>query len=858
MFKLFSFLTLLASIPLAFSVDTYAQSTSDKPDQHQLQIQFLEHLIKTQVDSVRKAHGLRHLVNDSILYIAAKDHATYLSAEKDISHFQNSVQKRTPQNRAEFYGAQQYLVGENVLSYSLETTYIATARKMVKGWVNSPGHYKNIITPDYQVTGVAIARHPESGNIIAVQKFAKVLWKYSFTENKQMFNYSTDTEQVYDIKTKQLRAAGDKEKLPWNLQSLDSKASASCAKCAGLLTDRFDILPRFENNQVFAVSTHVKEILKTFKNKHDGIALERVGYEPYHCGNPAYYTNPARRNLNSSLSGEVFEPVYKKELLYRLKQKEKNFYRQKKQRIRQLKKISTKEAKLELEEVKTSTWEPGYWQAFIQKLPATGGDFYTYNFLLIHDGVIHIPLIYTDVCGDLGFSDTLQMVTAFDKPDIQIETIQKSFEFEVPFRRNSITPDTLSMHIIEDSIRNYQIDTVQVEAFSSVEGFENLNSTLHTQRASAIYSHIMSYTDSTTILQVKARENWDLFYKQITTSRFSHWRQWERTKIKEELQKPEVLQVWEKKLDEQRKAKVTIQAHTFVRDTLAYFYKLRKPTFDQATQMQNYLYVLWQQKRITADSIITLKYPYRKEASILLSNQLAFNYQLHASHWTKQEQDRFYNTFQEAVSIVRADERLKYNYLVYVISNWDYLQKERGLPVERMYKLLKQLGNSDDDQMNIARLKALFFVKALPVYYKANTIKRIDEGLETVFDFYSHDSAIVSSKERTMSLARYFVELGDLEHAYTILDNYQKKSPFDKEIHAYFLKVAFTHPYYQKSRAYVKLLIQAKELLSEDEWCDLFIGPCRITFQIFDDEELRDVYCEACADKGNYATSHLK
>jgi hypothetical protein len=94
------------------------------------------------------------------------------------------------------------------------------------------------------------------------------------------------------------------------------------------------------------------------------LALEEVAYEPYHCGNPAYYTNPARRNNNSSLDGQVFEPVYKKELLASLKKEEQAFKQERKQKIRRLKKNPSKEARQELEEVKKSQWEPGYWSAF--------------------------------------------------------------------------------------------------------------------------------------------------------------------------------------------------------------------------------------------------------------------------------------------------------------------------------------------------------------------------------------------------------------------------------------------------------------------------------------------------------------
>jgi uncharacterized protein YkwD len=88
---------LITGLALFSSIYSSAQAHSEKPDENKLNILFLEHLIKTQVDSVRKAHGLQPLVSDSILYVAAQDHASYLSTEKTISHYQKEKIKHAPQ-----------------------------------------------------------------------------------------------------------------------------------------------------------------------------------------------------------------------------------------------------------------------------------------------------------------------------------------------------------------------------------------------------------------------------------------------------------------------------------------------------------------------------------------------------------------------------------------------------------------------------------------------------------------------------------------------------------------------------------------------------------------------------------------
>ncbi|MBL7931341.1 MAG: hypothetical protein JNL60_05550, partial [Bacteroidia bacterium] len=92
-----------------------AQGQDDAISIYSFNEKYLEHLIKEGIDSVRLAHNLKPLYNDSILYVAAKYHAEYLFTKKDIGHTEPENPKTfDPQKRAEYFGAVNYLVGENV------------------------------------------------------------------------------------------------------------------------------------------------------------------------------------------------------------------------------------------------------------------------------------------------------------------------------------------------------------------------------------------------------------------------------------------------------------------------------------------------------------------------------------------------------------------------------------------------------------------------------------------------------------------------------------------------------------------------------------------------------------------------
>ena len=63
---------------------------------------------------------------------------------------------RTPGDRAELAGYSGQLVGENIAAGQ------DTVRKVVEGWLASPGHCANLMNPQYKELGAAYATDPKS------------------------------------------------------------------------------------------------------------------------------------------------------------------------------------------------------------------------------------------------------------------------------------------------------------------------------------------------------------------------------------------------------------------------------------------------------------------------------------------------------------------------------------------------------------------------------------------------------------------------------------------------------------------------------------------------------------------------
>lgn len=168
--------------------DVIAQNLSDKRiDADHFDTGLMEHFVKIKIDSVRKAHGLNALQNDTLLYLAALDQARYQKGKKELTHFQTNRRKKTLKERLDYYGfpftaaaenlargyvlVPIYATGSRTKTIVVET-YEQAAYQMVDGWVHSKGHYTNITTPGYRFTGVAMVFDKVKKEINGAQVFA--------------------------------------------------------------------------------------------------------------------------------------------------------------------------------------------------------------------------------------------------------------------------------------------------------------------------------------------------------------------------------------------------------------------------------------------------------------------------------------------------------------------------------------------------------------------------------------------------------------------------------------------------------------------------------------------------------------
>ena len=125
--------------------------------------------IINQVNAERERHGLKPLKFSPRLAVVARGH----SYDMVIRHYhdRNSPEGSSPADRIRGVGVEAKAVGENI--YVDEVRKLeAIGERTLKGWLDSPEHRANMLSPDFVETGVGVARSSD-GSIYVTQDFVR-------------------------------------------------------------------------------------------------------------------------------------------------------------------------------------------------------------------------------------------------------------------------------------------------------------------------------------------------------------------------------------------------------------------------------------------------------------------------------------------------------------------------------------------------------------------------------------------------------------------------------------------------------------------------------------------------------------
>lgn len=139
-----------------------------------IDISKLEQRIHELINQQRNSNGLSSLSFDSSLAVIARGHSQDMAKNNYFSHInlqgQNAIARGNQQGypcRKDYGSYYTYGISENIFDTHHDTTYNGItvndfesievmAQKTVNGWMNSPGHRKNILTSTFDREGIGV------------------------------------------------------------------------------------------------------------------------------------------------------------------------------------------------------------------------------------------------------------------------------------------------------------------------------------------------------------------------------------------------------------------------------------------------------------------------------------------------------------------------------------------------------------------------------------------------------------------------------------------------------------------------------------------------------------------------------
>ncbi len=127
----------------------------------------IEPQILREANRAREAQGFQRLEADEVLARVARSYSRLMAEREFFSHHAPIAGMEDLTQRVQAVGGCFDGLGENI---AMHPSARASARDFMDGWLASPGHRANILTPEWEVSGVGVFA-TDSGQVFATQLF---------------------------------------------------------------------------------------------------------------------------------------------------------------------------------------------------------------------------------------------------------------------------------------------------------------------------------------------------------------------------------------------------------------------------------------------------------------------------------------------------------------------------------------------------------------------------------------------------------------------------------------------------------------------------------------------------------------
>ncbi|WP_247653538.1 hypothetical protein [Flavobacterium sp. CS20] len=550
-----------------------------------------------------------------------------------------------------------------------------------------------------------------------------------------------------------------------------------------------------------------------FSNREDGIAIDVVSKKRYDCD--IDYIKDLQ------IKGELLPPVYSKDLRRGLESYDDKFYR-----------------------------------TFVGNVPRNLMDeSLEYNILFLNNNnlcryqIIYNLESYPWELLDMGmYLDSLtytrKAINSRGKEGYVLKN--KTLKFIIPFEKNKAEYTQKDIKPIYDSLRltDFNIKTINIKAYSSVEGSLEHNIELQQQRANSIVEALQSFQKPTIQTNVSTSENWVEFLNDIKGTKHSDLAKLSKNQIKTKLvgslsnDLEPILKHHRKavvELELEKKDKYKNMTH---KELLSKFNSaISNSNLEEAKTIQNSIFEKLKDKTISPDFLTQMQVPKQAKYVKILNKNATFKSMLDV-----RQSLIVYNELKALEKLVPNTPEVKYNIVATKIKLWQF--KAIDVNPTKFKSQIKALKNYGISEPLISRMLVNFhIIKAendmqKRDYASKNASVNFINNNYKKFDLSDYDY---------LSLAQFFSFYANTDLAVELLETKSRSIDIDEDLLFYYLNLTIIDKNLTENANYRTVLLNAFNMNSE-RFCKLFnsIENGGVTFQLLSDEYLRTTYCESC------------
>ncbi len=619
--------------------------------------------------------------------------------------------------------------------------------------------------------------------------------------------------------------AKDRKKLPLKytkskrgLYPYDEKGCKNCAKFPDLQS-LYDGV-KVEGNRVYLEYNDFKKFKKYFKNPGDGVAVEFVQRRQYPCSGDNIFDY----NLNSK--GFLFKPALQSKLLNG--------------------NLNTKN------DPKNNTYK-----GVIAKIPKRVlkkiDENYEINLYFILDRNICKVMNRQYLEGDENDGvDPLAFypdsITSSDPSKYYPKPEDQTLTFKIPFEKDKSNYDVKDIKPFLDALKEPQfiINSISIQANSSLEGDSTRNSKLQQDRAKSIVAALEKMQGGKKVTAtITTSDSWELFQQQIKgKNEYKEYTTLSKKDVIDKLNKGGNVEL-ETLLAEERFAYIEMKVtydftganeETFVCNSLRK--SIAKKDVETAKRISRYLVQQIVKKRYGFKQYLNVEVPEDAPYIPIIVSQMYIDNKFNHA-------DSIYPTLREKMNKLTDkfpnDDFAAWNKIYFDIKSDEIADVKSIIPTQNR---INQLYNSRIPQrMN----------DALNLEYQFRIIEKVDtldpgvpnDGLKTSMDRIKKIFNLEAANwENSLKLATIFQRHGDLAYARKLLEPYLSDEKVNENLVFTYIAIAAHFPDEIFSRNFRLAMSRAAEL-NQTRFCQLF-GKPYLSFQVLDNPAVKKVFCDTC------------